>query len=307
MPDSAQYIKKGRDTRSKGSSAHKPLSMRIPQERKGIYSKLKGHLNARLACELLRENRLSYALTHLKRSFAIIKKNAKIYYLKGPVIVFGLIFPLFLLLAYTIGRNMPLEELLPGLIGMTTFFTSTSVGPSIMPWETRSKTLERLVCCPIPLWAILLGDIFSSFIFGLGISLLPLLFALTLQIGFLKFFTLFSALILATFCFSILSVLLSTYPPTDVPATTMMFSSLVKFPLVFISGVFVPLEQLPLWGRMIASFSPLTYFTDSARHIILNSGCYPLILDFSIVAIFTIVFLVTTIKLHEKTLTKRLS
>jgi len=250
---------------------------------------------------------MGYIFTQLKRSFVITKKNVKVYYSKGPVIVFGLIFPLFLFLAYTIGRSMPLEELLPGLIGMTTFFTATSVGPSIMPWETRSKTLERLVCCPVSIWAILLGDMLSSFLFGFAISVIPLLFALFLNIGLLNFMILLFGLVLATFCFSALSVLLSAYPPTDIPATAMMLSSLVKFPLVFISGVFISIEEMPFWGRIIASFSPLTYFTDLSRYLILNSGYYPLTLDFSMVAIFTLIFLVAAVKLHEKTLTRRIS
>jgi ABC-2 type transport system permease protein len=250
---------------------------------------------------------MGYISTQLKRSFVITKKNVKIYYSKGPVVIFGMVFPLFLFLAYTIGRSMSLEELLPGLIGMTTFFTATSVGPSIMPWETRSKTLERLLCCPVSIWAILLGDMFSSFLFGLAISVIPLLFALALNIGFLNFMILLFGLVLATFCFSALSVLLSAYPPTDIPATAMMLSSLVKFPLVFISGVFISIEQMPFWGRIIASFSPLTYFTDLARHLILNGGYYDLILDFSMVVVFTLIFLVAAVKLHEKTLTKRLS
>jgi len=253
------------------------------------------------------KHKMGYLAEQFKRSFAVAKKNVRIYYSKGPVIVFGLIFPLFLFLAYTIGRNMPLEELLPGLIGMTTFFTATSVGPSIMPWETRSKTLEKLVCCPVTPWAILLGDMFSSFLFGLAISLIPLLFTLTLNIGLLNFIILLFGLVLATLCFSALSVLLSAYPPTDNPSTVMMISSLVKFPLVFVSGVFISIGQMPFLGRIIASFSPLTYFTDLTRHLILTVGYYPLILDFSMVAIFTLIFLVAAVKLHEKTLTKRIS
>jgi ABC-2 type transport system permease protein len=124
------------------------------------------------------KRKIDFIFTQLKRSFVVTKKNVKIYYLKGPVIVFGLLFPLFLFLAFMVGKSIPLKELLPGLIGMVTFFTATSVGPSIMPWETRSRTLERLAGCPITLWAILLGDIFSSFLFGLAISVIPLFFHL---------------------------------------------------------------------------------------------------------------------------------
>ena len=246
-------------------------------------------------------------LEQLKRSFAITKKNIKIYYSKGPVIIFGLIFPLFLFLAYTIGRNMPLKELMPGLISMTVFFTSTSVGPSIIPWETRSKTLERLVCCPISFWAILLGDMFSSFIFGVAISIIPVVFTLALNVEALNLMILIFSLVLAALCFAALSILLSSYPPTDIPATVMMISSLVKFPLVFISGIFIPIEQMPTWGRILAFISPLTYFTDISRHLILNAGYFPIALDISVIAIFTLLFSITAIKIHEKTLPKRIS
>jgi len=242
-----------------------------------------------------------------KRSIVIAKKNIKIYYLKGPVIIFGLVFPLFLALAYVIGRDISLREVLPGLIGMTTFFTATSVGPSIVPWETRSKTLERLLCCPVAMWTIVVGDMFSSFIFGLIISVIPLAFTLALGIEMLSFLVLLFGLIIANFCFAALSVLLSAYPPTDIPATSMMLSSLVKFPLVFISGVFIPIEELPPWGATIASISPLTYFTDMVRQLFLNRGFYPLAIDFLAIVVFTAAFMFAAIKLHEKTLSKRLS
>ena len=243
----------------------------------------------------------------LKRSFVVTKKNIKIYYLKGPVIIFGLLLPFFLFLAYIIGRSMSIRELLPGLISMTVFFTATSVGPSIMPWETRSRTLERLLCCPISVWAILLGDMISSFIFGLAISIIPLISTLILGVDILNFSVLLVGLILAAFCFSALSVLLSAYPPSDIPATAMMLSTLVKFPLIFISGVFMPITQMPVWGKIIASFSPLTYFTDMTRHLILNCGYYPLLLDFVMISIFTVIFLIASVRIHEKTLTKRIS
>ncbi|MGC8817612.1 MAG: ABC transporter permease [Candidatus Hadarchaeum sp.] len=246
-------------------------------------------------------------IEQFKRSFVIAEKDIKIYYSKGPVIIFGLVFPLFLALAYVIGRNMPLKEVLPGLIGMTTFFTATSVGPSIVPWETRSKTLERLLCCPVAFWTIIVGDMLSSFIFGLIISGISLVVALVIGVELLNFMILLVGLVLATLCFAALSVLLSAYPPTDIPATSMMLSSLVKFPLVFISGVFIPVDQLPPWGAAIASISPLTYFTDMIRLLFLGRGFYPLALDFLVITAFTVAFATAAIKLHEKTLAKRLS
>ena len=41
----------------------------------------------------------------------------------------------------------------------------------------------------------------------------------------------------------------------------MIFSNLIRFPLIFISGIFVPLAQMQGWGLAIAYWSPLTYLS----------------------------------------------
>jgi ABC-2 type transport system permease protein len=248
-----------------------------------------------------------HQLEQLRRSLAVAKKDVWIYYAKGPVMVFGLIFPFFLLIAFTIGRNMTVKELFPGLMGMAIFFTSTAVGPAILPWEARSKTLERLVCSPVEVWALLLGDVFASFVFGLLISIIPLAVAVLMGVEVVHLLVFGLGMILATFCFASLSILLSVYPPTDVPATVMMLSSLVRFPLVFISGVFIPVEEMPAWGQTIASASPLTYFIDLARYSTTGISYYSLPADLAVLAVFTLLFLVVSIKLHERFLPQRLS
>lgn len=241
-----------------------------------------------------------------KRSFAIVKKNIRIYYSKGPVVIFGLLVPLFLFVSFYIGRDLPVEALVPGMLGMTAFFTATSVGPAIVPWEARAKTLERLISSPISIWAIFLGDVLSSFLFGALVSVFPVIVSLFIGVEISNLLILGLAIILGTFCFASFSILLSAYPPTDTPASVMMLSSMVKFPLVFISGIFIPIEQLPVWGKTISSISPLTYFTDLARYSIQGVSYYPIELDLIALVAFTIVFLVTAVKVHERTMQKRL-
>jgi ABC-2 type transport system permease protein len=241
-----------------------------------------------------------------KRSFAIVKKNVRIYYSKGPVVIFGLLVPFFLFLSFYIGRNMPAEALVPGLLGMTAFFTATSVGPAIVPWEARAKTLERLISAPISIWTIFLGDVLSSFLFGALVSIFPVIVGLFIGVEIVNPLILGLGIILATFCFASLSILLSAYPPTDTPASVMMLSSMIKFPLVFISGIFIPTEELPAWGKTVSSISPLTYFTDLARYSIQGSGYYPIELDLAVLMAFAVIFLVTAVKVHERTMQKRL-
>jgi ABC-2 type transport system permease protein len=241
-----------------------------------------------------------------KQSLAIVDKNIRIYYSKGPVIIFGLLMPFFLFLSFYIGRNTPIEALIPGLLGMTAFFTATSVGPAIVPWEARAKTLERLISSPVSLRTIFMGDVLSSFIFGILVSAFPVAASLLIGVGIANPLLLCFGLVLSTFCFASFSILLSAYPPTDNPATIMMLSSMIKFPLVFISGVFIPIGELPVWGKTIAAISPLTYFTDLARYSIQGTSYYPVALDILALIAFTIAFLFVAIKIHEHTILKRL-
>jgi ABC-2 type transport system permease protein len=241
-----------------------------------------------------------------KRSLAIVKKNIRIYYSKGPVIIFGLLIPFFLFLSFYIGRNMTAEAVIPALLGMTVFFTASSVGPAIVPWEARSKTLERLVSCPVSIWTILFGDMLSSFLFGAIISVFPVIIGLLVGVEMVNPLLLGLGITVGAFCFASLGVLMSAYPPTDNPATIMMLSSLIKFPLVFISGIFIPIQELPDWGKIVSSFSPLTYFTDLARSSIQGYSYYPYWLDLAAVVLFAAIFLVSAVKLHERTIQKRL-
>jgi ABC-2 type transport system permease protein len=246
-------------------------------------------------------------LDQLKRALVVMKKNLRVYYRRGPVVIFGLLMPFFLFLAYFIGRNMPMEQLFTGLLAMTIFFSSMSIGPAIVPFEARSKTLERLMATPISVWTMLIGDVAASFVYGLLISFVPLAIGLVLSVTITNGLVLVLGMVLAAFCFSSFSVLLSAYPPTDVPSTVMMISNLVKFPLVFISGVFIPIWDLQDWGRIISSLSPLTYFTDLVNYVTQGISYYSVIVDFVALIGFAVLFLVLAIKIHQDSLPKRLA
>jgi ABC-2 type transport system permease protein len=247
-----------------------------------------------------------FNLDQFKRSLGIMKKDIRIYYLKGPVIIFGFLMPLFLFLAFFIGsRNLSAEFLISGLIGMTVFFTATAVSPIIAPWEAQVQTLERLISTPISINTIILGDMLASFIFGIIIPLLPIGLGLLMGVGIIHPITLLLGLFLASACFSSFGLILST-PPSNIPSNIMMISSLVRFPLVFISGIFIPLESMPPWGQIIALFSPLTYFTDLVRYTLQGTSYFPVLWDLIILLVFTILFFALAVELHKRTMSKRI-
>ena len=242
----------------------------------------------------------------VRRSFAIAKKDIRIYYMKGPVLIFGVFMPLFMFLAFLMGgRQHPLPFLVSGLIGMTLFFTATAVSPAIFPWEGQAKTLERLASCPVTVEAIVFGDMIASLLFGIGITLITVLIGFALGLPLLHGLTLLAAIVIGAVCFSAVGMLLAV-PPTNTPSNIMMLSSLVKFPLVFISGIFVPLEQMPSWGLALAVCSPLTYFTDLVRYSFSGTNYFPVLVNIAALGAFTIVFTAGTMILHKRTMPRRM-
>ena len=160
------------------------------------------------------------ALQQLRRSLAIARKDIRIYYSKGPVVIFGLLFPVFLFLSFLIGRHLTVDFMMPGLLGMILFFTATAISPIVVPWETMGRTLERLMSCPVANGTIILGDILASFIFGLVISLVPIIITLALGVAISSPAILALAIILGAFCFASLGNLFSILPLICQPQLT---------------------------------------------------------------------------------------
>jgi ABC-2 type transport system permease protein len=242
----------------------------------------------------------------LRRAWAIAKKDTRLYYTKNSVLVFGILMPVFLFLAFFMGsRQLPLAFLLPGLVGVTLLFTATALSPAIYSWEGRHGTLERLVSCPVTIEAIVLGDMIASILFGIGITIITVFIGLALGLPLLHGITMIASILLAACCFSAIGMLLAV-PPTNEPSTPMMLSLLIKFPLIFISGIFVPLEQLPSWGLALSACSPLTYFTDLVRYSFTETHYFSVWIDIGVLAVFTMAFTTGTMFLHKRTMPKRM-
>ena len=240
----------------------------------------------------------------LRGILVVTGKNMRLYYTKPPVLMFGLLFPLFMFLAFFVGRGLDLVTFFPAFIAMMLFFTSSSVGPLITPWEKREKTYERLLSYPVTQDSIILGDIAAGVIFGGGISLLvwiastlfvmvpvtnPVLFAL--------------AFILGTLSCAALGALLAS-PAADSPPNVMIFSNLIRFPLIFISGIFVPLSRMEGAGLALARCSPLTYLVDLFNAAIAGSPAFPPALDCGVLAGVTVVFFLAARIIQKRNLAK---
>jgi ABC-2 type transport system permease protein len=144
------------------------------------------------------------------------------------------------------------------------------------------------------------GKVLGGAVFGLVIAgvmtLISLLFlnaAVTYPILFIV------VLILTVLAHSALGALVAVSVKEVFEAQTL--SNYFRFPMVFLCGVFLPVEAMPLPIQVIAHFLPLTYSVDAFRQTLtgpLNSSL--LLRDVTALTLFLIVFLMLATKLLKK-------
>lgn len=232
-------------------------------------------------------------------SLIILKKNARLYYLKAPVLIFGVLFPVFFFLAFKMGRPITEENIVPGMIAMALWFTASAVGPLVTPWERNAKTYERLISTPVSLPAILGGDVISGFVFGTCFSVIPVLLGLVLtDVAIGNAPLLVAGIILGALSFAALGVLLAA-PPASSPSNIMLLSNLVRLPLLFVSGIFVPIGHMPVWAQWIAPVSPLSYASDLIRSAFGQSAFFPIWLSLLMLVFFAAALFLASCKFHH--------
>ena len=225
-----------------------------------------------------------------RRALVIAGKDIRIYCLKPPVLLFGLVFPFFLFLAFFVGKKGPIEEGIPGLVAISVFFASSNIAPAGMPFERMTKTFNRYLSAPISLTWMVFGKTLAGFLFGVAVSVVPLLVGV---IGYGTSVTSPALLILALLaggmCFSCLGTLVGSMP-TEAPGNAMTVLNFVRLPLLFMSGIFVPLAEMPRWARGLAAVSPLTYANDLLRRGTGFAGYYEWWLDLLVLAAYAAAF-----------------
>lgn len=233
-------------------------------------------------------------------ALVVVKKNAMLYYLKPPVLIFGVLFPVFFFLAFKMGRPIPAEDVVPGMVAMALWFTASAVGPMVTPWERARKTYERLISTPLAQSSILAGDVAGGLLFGVCLSVVPVALGLALtDASVARPLLLAGGIGLGALSFASLGVLLAA-PPTSNPSSIMLLSNLVRLPLLFVSGIFLPIAQMPAWARWAAPVSPLSYAGDMIGAGFGRPTHFPLGLSPAALVVFAAVFFYGACRFHRR-------
>ena len=111
------------------------------------------------------------------------------------------------------------------------------------------------------------------------------------------------AFILGTLSCAALGTLLAS-PASDSPPNVMIFSNLIRFPLIFISGIFVPLSQMEGLGLALAYCSPLTYMVDLFNAAMTGTSVFSPLVDCGILIAVSVVFILAGRLIQKRNMIK---
>lgn len=236
----------------------------------------------------------------LSQAWTVVVKDVRVYYLRPGMIMFGFLMPFFMFFSFSVRRQMDAGDGLARLLALTVFFTAAAAGPFIIPTERRVRTYDRLLAAPMSLVTLLLGKIAVGVFFALAVSIVALVAGLLIfdvtiaQPGFLA-----AGIFLGAVAFSTLGLIFGSIP-TNNPGDVQMPSTLLRWGLMFVSGVFIPLNEMMPAARVIAYLSPLTYAQDLMNHAVMGSGVIHVWLDMAVLLLTSILLLWPSIRLHER-------
>jgi ABC-2 type transport system permease protein len=231
----------------------------------------------------------------LRGMFYIGLKDLRAYYFKPPNISWGILFPFAFILAFAIRNPSDLRALVPGLLALTLLFGTSSMEAIVIVFERRIGALERLLLAPVSLPALLAGKLLGGMVFGLTVTLIVLVVALIVfGAASVNWLVLALAILLSAAAFSALGAFVSVAVKEVFEAQTL--ANFIRFPMMFLGGVFVPVDSMPLVLQVVARLLPLTYAVEVLRAALIGGGLADAALDLVVLIAFAVILFVLAVR-----------
>jgi len=203
------------------------------------------------------------------------------------------------------GSSNYFEFVAPGIMAMTVMMSVMTGLPGAISQEKEVGTMDGMMVAPISRLSIILGKTLAQTARGLlqGFILMVLavvLFGVVIQGSILLVFGL---LLLGVFSFVGLGIVMTSITSDQQTATMLMTT--IMFPMMFLSGVFFPIQQMPWYMQDISKVLPLSYATDALRKVVvLGAGVPDIATDLTILIAFGIVMTAIAVPVFRRAMTR---
>ena len=194
-------------------------------------------------------------------------------------------------------RNI--DYLIPGILAMSILFLGL-FGSLTMVERREKKVLKRFGATPVSRSKLLASQVVYRLILAIIqaiiiIAVASLVFKVKVIGNWLE---LFGILILGTLAFISIGYFAVSRAKTVEGA--MPIIQLVQFPMLFLSGIFFPIEIMPTFMRPIVNAMPLTYLGDAFRQIMVQgTPLYPMWLDVAVLGAWMVICVALAIRLFQ--------
>lgn len=203
------------------------------------------------------------------------------------------------------GKFSYFDFIAPGIMAMTVMMSVMTGLPAAISQEREVGTLDGMMVAPISRLAVILGKTLAQMARGMlqGVLILVLavtLFGVTVHGNILLVFAL---LLLGVFSFVGLGVVLTSFAKDQETAVMLMMT--LMFPMMFLSGVFFPIEQMPWFMQSISKVLPLTYVADALRKVMVLGADIPaLTTELSVLIVFGVVMTAIAVPVFKRAMTR---
>jgi ABC-2 type transport system permease protein len=162
-----------------------------------------------------------------------------------------------------------------------------------------------MMVAPINRLSIILGKTLGQTARGLlqGVIILVLaavLFHVAIQGSILLVFAL---LLLGVFSFVGLGIVITSFAKDQETAQMMMMT--LMFPMMFLSGVFFPIQQMPWYMQDISKVLPLTYASQALRKVmVLGAGIPDISTELTIMIVFGVIMTAIAVPVFRRMMTR---
>ena len=164
-----------------------------------------------------------------------------------------------------------IDYLVPGILAMSLMQLGLfAVAPLVVDRENR--VLKRLGATPLKRSTMIASTVvFNLIVAMMQAAIIIILARVVFHVPMMgNWFYLIGFIVLGTLTFLSMGYMLSSFAKNQ--QTLMPLIMAVQFPMMFLSGIFFPLEMIPGFMRPIMDAMPLTYLGDSLRQIMVESS-----------------------------------
>jgi ABC-2 type transport system permease protein len=163
-----------------------------------------------------------------------------------------------------------LQFMYPGIIAMSVLMTAFMGGMSVV-WDREFGFLKEVLVAPLSRSGVALGKTLGGATVAMlqGILLLVLAPIVGADLTPLLVLKLIPMMLLLAVTVSAFGILIASRIQSMQAFPMVM--QIVVFPLIFLSGVFFPVSNVPVWLEVMAKINPVTYGVDAIRQLFLTT------------------------------------